>query len=189
MKTTYLEKRQAIIPAGAVKVKDKQSSAVVYLYVNGGRVCAMAFDGRKFKPAFRFAFSSVAGREQYVIQYMQKVRSNEDLAKARKAKQAAPHNLEVGHVFYSSWGYEQTNVNFYQVIGLKGKKTVILRELKQVREETGYLQGTCAPALNEFCPRSKPIVRRVGADKLVKISESQLGRLWNGEPKTFTAYH
>ena len=32
--------------------------------------------------------------------------------------------VSVGDVFVSSWGYEQTNVNFYQVISVHGKKTV-----------------------------------------------------------------
>ena len=30
--------------------------------------------------------------------------------------------VSVGDVFVSSWGYEQTNVNFYQVISVHGKK-------------------------------------------------------------------
>lgn len=30
--------------------------------------------------------------------------------------------VSVGDVFVSSWGYEQTNVTFYQVISVHGKK-------------------------------------------------------------------
>lgn len=37
--------------------------------------------------------------------------------------------VRVGDIFYSSWGYEQTNVNFYEVVALKGKKTAVIREI------------------------------------------------------------
>lgn len=37
--------------------------------------------------------------------------------------------VKVGHVFVSQWGYEQTNVTFYQVISLHGKQTVCVREI------------------------------------------------------------
>ena len=189
MTTTYLQKREAIIPTGSLKIQDKQSSAVVYLFKRYDRFCAMAFDGRKFKPVFKFGFFSEKAREQRVTQYFERVRRNEGFTKAHKAKKAAPHNLELGHVFYTMWGYEQTNINFYQVIEIKGAKTVVLRELKQIRNATGDMQGTCAPALDDFCDDSKPIMRRVGADKQVKISDCQFGRLWDGKPMNWTAYH
>ncbi|HCN5512602.1 TPA: hypothetical protein N6023_004603 [Escherichia coli] len=32
--------------------------------------------------------------------------------------------VSVGDIFVSSWGYEQTNVTFYQVLSVHGKKTV-----------------------------------------------------------------
>ena len=189
MSATYLQKREAIIPAGSIKIQDKRSSAVVYLFTHHNRLCAMAFDGRKFKPVFKFGFLSEKAREERVTRYFERVRHSEEFDKARKAKKAAPHNLELGHVFYSMWGYEQTNINFYQVIEIKGTKTVVLRELKQIRNATGDMQGTCAPALNDFCDHSQPIMRRVGADKRVKISDCQSGRLWDGKPMNWTAYH
>ncbi|WP_240184397.1 hypothetical protein [Enterobacter cloacae] len=36
-------------------------------------------------------------------------------------------SVSLGDVFVSSWGYEQTNTCFYQVIALRGKKTAVLR--------------------------------------------------------------
>lgn len=32
--------------------------------------------------------------------------------------------IKVGDIFVSSWGYEQTNVDFYQVVKLVGKSTI-----------------------------------------------------------------
>lgn len=40
-----------------------------------------------------------------------------------------PRGVKVGDIFYTSWGYEQTNLDFYQVVGLVGKVTVKLRKI------------------------------------------------------------
>lgn len=46
--------------------------------------------------------------------------------------------IKKGDIFYSSWGYEQTNVDFFEVIGLKGKTQVILQEINlKIKEEDG----------------------------------------------------
>ena len=41
------------------------------------------------------------------------------------------HPLQIGSILYTSWGYEQTNIDFYQVIELIGTSTVVLREIAQ----------------------------------------------------------
>lgn len=48
-----------------------------------------------------------------------------------KAKPAPvnEYGVKVGDIFVSSWGYEQTNVDFYQVIALVGKHSVRVREV------------------------------------------------------------
>ena len=45
-------------------------------------------------------------------------------------------NPQIGDIVYSSWGYDQTNVDFYEVVGKQGKITYsksVLLELKVVR--------------------------------------------------------
>lgn len=46
--------------------------------------------------------------------------------------------VKVGDIFYMSWGYEQTNVDFFRVEKLRGRKQVILREVYlKIKEEQG----------------------------------------------------
>lgn len=47
--------------------------------------------------------------------------------------------LLVGQVFYTSWGYEQTNIDFYEVVDVPSPATVVIRKIarKAVRE-TGW---------------------------------------------------
>lgn len=42
----------------------------------------------------------------------------------KKAEKVNKYGIKVGDIFCSSWGYEQTNVDFYQVIALAGAESV-----------------------------------------------------------------
>lgn len=60
-------------------------------------------------------------------------KAKETASKPVKAKEAKPvkrnHNVKVGDVFYTSWGYEQTNVDFFQVIELRGSSSALVRQV------------------------------------------------------------
>lgn len=63
------------------------------------------------------------------------------------------HPLDVGSVLYTSWGYDQTNVNFYKVVGLRGKTMVriVPIEKKLVREDGSSTYVVAAPeSVREF---------------------------------------
>ncbi len=47
-----------------------------------------------------------------------------------KAAAAFRESLRVGDILYSSWGWEQTNIDFYQVVAIRGS-AVDLRQLDQ----------------------------------------------------------
>lgn len=53
---------------------------------------------------------------------------------SKAAKQDKPikrnHSVKVGDVFYTSWGYEQTNVDFFQVIELRGASSALVRQVR-----------------------------------------------------------
>ena len=59
--------------------------------------------------------------------------------------------VHLGDIFYSSWGYDQTNVDFYQVVALKGKHTIVLRRNKAKKglSQTSW-NGYTRPVRNEF---------------------------------------
>lgn len=84
------------------------------------------------------------------------------------AKRAAGHKLAVGDVLATCWGYEQTNVEYYQVTQLIGKCMVEIREIGRMVEQTAWLQGDCVPAKDQF--KGEPMRRRVCKDgRSVKI--------------------
>lgn len=53
-------------------------------------------------------------------------------------KQENELGIKVGDVFYASWGYEQTNIDFFEVVALKGKTQVVIKEVAlEVDKEEG----------------------------------------------------
>jgi hypothetical protein len=85
------------------------------------------------------------------------------------------HNVQVGDLYRTSWGYDQTNVEYFQIVDVKGKHA-ILREI-QDRVQTGRDQGRCVPMKDQFLkPRfegdkaGQPI-RRLIQDGHIKICD------------------
>lgn len=60
------------------------------------------------------------------------------------------YGVKVGDLFFDSWGYEQTNVDFYQVVKLRGKTQVVLKAINSEYVSAGWNQGKEKPVKNSF---------------------------------------
>ncbi len=130
--------------------------------------------------------------------------SNENNSKKTTNKNNKKSNylgVKIGDIFHYSWGYEQTNANYFQVVALKGQKSVVVREIAYKRiETTGFDSYKVAPCKNEFLEKSNFIKDNiVGATKMVKglksgtiyINIESFGfcSLWDGKADNMTCYY
>lgn len=69
---------------------------------------------------------------------------------ARKQPTSNADGVHVGDIYYTSWGYDQTNVDFYQVVTLKGKHTAVLRPIAPDYLGGCKMQGMVRPRRNVF---------------------------------------
>ena len=67
------------------------------------------------------------------------IRATEESKEATSTDRS--HNVKVGDLFYTSWGYEQTNINFFQIVALKGKSSALVREVHPEILETFSVSG------------------------------------------------
>ena len=180
---------KALVPAGSVKVTDKASGAVAYLFTNGrGQPCAIAFQHPGAKPAWCHVFPSAAAREARLRSLFEACARTIEAKAARKAERLKPHRLQEGHILCCMWGYEQTNVNFYQVTRLIGRNTVELRELQQVIQGGEHWATGKAMPSDEF--KGEAFTRRVhGTNQSVRINSDRSATLWDGKAMAWTAYH
>lgn len=75
-------------------------------------------------------------------------------------------NVKIGSIYRRSWGYDQTNVDYFQVVALKAK-TVVVREIEYA-EVPGSNQGgmSCkvVPVKDRFNNSKLPRSVRVSED-------------------------
>lgn len=105
---------------------------------------------------------------------------------ATKRQQQDISALQVGAVFSSSWGYEQTNVDFYRVTKVT-RATITLEQIDSCYQATGPLTGQVTPDLDS--PGRKPITRRlrhIGGS--VRINSFARAHLWDGRPMYVSHY-
>jgi hypothetical protein len=170
--------KQRYIPQGAVKVSDKLSDAVAYIYGPDSRPCARVFFGKQSKPVVACYYRNPLERALAVKRAFEGRRARAKMMAERKVEaQTAENTISVGDLFRASWGYDQTNINYYEVVA-KTAKTVTVREIAQ---ETTYnsaaMTGTCVPVPGNFLTRggraSEPKVCRPGYRGSLKISDCQ----------------
>lgn len=166
MKFTYTREQRK--PKASISVKDKKSSGVAY--INGDEAAkpfAMCFRGKADKPNAYYTFKTTDRRNAFIAEFFAATQEIEKRrAENRKERTIAPRGVEVGDVLRSMWGYDQTNIDYYQVTALVGDKMVEVREICCEREETGFMQGKSVPAINKF--KGEPM-RRVCRNGSVKI--------------------
>jgi len=139
----------------------KSGFAEAFTWTENGRFYVAAFWGASAKPwrGSVWFYKTQERRRAFIVDLFQRASAHaERKAKARAEKiekRKAPHALQLGDILRASWGYEQTNIDYYQVTRLVGSMTVEVREIAQQREETEYMQGRCVPAPGEFIGEAK----------------------------------
>lgn len=178
------------IPAGfqerAYTTPCGKGTAIVYWkqYQNSEnktRFHAMGYRGRSNKPAWNYVFRTVENMENYISEFFNSVKKHEDLKNQEKErrKNFVP-SIKTGDILETCWGYDQTNVEYFQVIGIKNK-TVVLREIGQKEVAgTGPYSGTVTALKDHFI--GKEISRRVAPGNSVRIDQCRTGFLWDGKP-------
>jgi len=107
-------------------------------------------------------------------------------AKAAKVSHAP---VEVGTIFVSTWGYDQTNVDYYEVTR-STTSSVWVRPLAQVQMDApAYMQERVAPLpLTYIGPERMHRVRWSGDHVYFSPSSSASASVWDGERILATHY-
>ena len=77
--------------------------------------------------------------------------ANVEYEERRKTEETQnAEGVHLGDIFYTCWGYEQTNIDFYQVVQLKGKHTIVLRQNEVKRGCAHTYNGLTRPIRDVF---------------------------------------
>jgi hypothetical protein len=155
--------------------------------------CAIGYESYRKTPIFNFRFQNNEQRDKYIKDWLEGLqRRYAEKLRYQEARKNFVNNFKVGDIVYDSWGYDQTNIDFYQVIEVK-PKSVVIRRLKQTTTEDSFMSGLTFPLVNEF--DGEPILKKlVGHPSdngtAVGIIKSNYGwfNMWDGQPKRCSWY-
>ena len=138
-----------------------------------------AFIGKQSKPCWRYLYPKT---ESGSVNLNKRIESTKKsiLARAlskiesKKERKNEIENIKAGDILYTSWGYEQTNIDFYKVLDKKGR-TIVLQELqKQMTEANSSMSGYVIP--RETFTDREPFTTRT-----LKLSSYSWLSPWDGK--------
>ncbi|MDY7730080.1 MULTISPECIES: hypothetical protein [Acinetobacter] len=132
-------------------------------FVSTEMLVCKAYRAKAKKPFINTHYRTIERLKQAVgesiqscnARYEQKLQNKEKTAERLKKFR---EELQVGDVLSTCWGYEQTNVEFYQVVSKKGAFCEV-REIAKRSHDTAFMQSEVSPKQNEFI--GEPIKKKI----------------------------
>jgi len=140
------------------------------LHVNNDQLTAHAVriesKARIPRPLFNYKFRSLQRMNEFCQEWIDDIKVQAEAKKNKKALLAeaakGEHPYKVGQIIYNSWGWEQTNVDFYQVVGVK-HKSITIRAIKSAyakdQKRCGAMCAYVVPVKDDF--KDEPQTKRV----------------------------
>lgn len=176
------------IPENSTRLDAPEADAVVYLYEFAGALYAIGYSGTRSRADFHYRYRSEGHRLDHINNWRSGLAAYKRAREKEKAGRKRGHDLPVGTIFCFSWGYEQTNLNFYQVVSTT-KCTVTIREIAQkVIERLMPMAEMRVPIPDQFVgPEIKN--KRVRDSKYITMASYGSCSVWDGKPKYCSWYH
>ena len=179
------------IPQNAKEIKIEGLDAVAYAYESdNGALYAIAYSGRRNKSDFHYRYENEQKRDKAIAEFFKRVEARALCKQKHKERQQELRTqflakIEVGSIFSTCWGYEQTNVEWYQVTYIKGC-AVNLREIASEITATGPMSGSTRPIKGKFIGEEmKRIVRGTG----IRIDDVVTAHLSDGSSQFCSWYY
>lgn len=160
--------RRSHAPELAQHVKCKTGDAEAWIWTNEkGKPMAVGFVGKAQNPhdGGRLWFRTAEQRTAWVkrlFELAQRLATSKAIRAAEKAAaRAKPHALQVGDVLEASWGYDQTNIEYFEITRLVGSQMVEFCEIGRETHDTGFMSGKCVPMPGNF----------IGKPRRARVSE------------------
>jgi hypothetical protein len=179
-------KKERYIPTGYVPlVIENPADVVVYTNNDNGKFSAICFAGKAVNPTWYYLFRS----EEAMLAQVSKTVNNRIARAAEvakyKAERLAPTNLKEGDILYCSWGYDQTQVDFYKVKEVVGNNRIKIVPMTAIVAK----QSTGADYMVAGEEKGTPMLKVAnGRQNSVKITSYSNAYLWDGQPKYETAF-
>lgn len=176
------------IPAGFVQYAPEigdYKKDLFACYVDMSKLCAIFYKGKSAKHVFYNRFRTEEDMKKKINSTISSLMAWEDRKIERKEARKQPHALKLGDILYSSWGYEQTNIDFYQVTKVVSDHSVRVRGIHQTIERSEGHSDYVVPVRDSF--KGSEELKRVQQGNYIRITSYANASPWDGRPKYQTA--
>jgi len=161
---------------------------IIFLYTNNNKPVLAIFGPRGHRPETHFNFKNEAQRANYLADQKTSIQRRHDQDEARmKQYTEEKKGFEVGKILRSSWGCEQTNIDYYLIIERKND-FVTLQEIGENRQTDPRYgdRGTTTPDTNKKV--GEPFKKKVSKFASIELASYKFGRLWDEKPDYWSSY-
>lgn len=138
------------IPKNALPITEDESLGLVYVYPLGKKYGAIAYAGTAAKRSWHYTFRKDTELDNYIAKWFEGLRNHREYVTKRREERKAPHTFKVGDIVYNSWGYGQTNIDWYRVAKTSDRFVWLVQICgSSVPDEgVGPMSGMTQPAIN-----------------------------------------
>jgi len=102
----------------------------IHRYESEAGACyAAVFGGKRSKPDWHYRFNNEDHREESIAKWIEGQKAHLEYQAERRKERNGGHSLKVGDALHASWGYDQTNADFWQVVEVPSKCFVVCRKI------------------------------------------------------------
>jgi hypothetical protein len=155
---------------------------------------------QNIKTHYNYVYKDIGQAKKKFDEWVNNIISNIERKEQEKIKKSeamktirANDFFKVGDILVNSWGYEQTNIDFFQVTEVK-EKTILVREIYQNTEENSiYSHGMACnvlPDIGNFIENGSKYLLRVKPDGYVSQPKSfYYIHKWSGKSQYKSWYY
>lgn len=193
-RASYLSREARNLPGTTVPNTDIEYWLTPVVASNGmERWTLTLFAGKASKPLvhamYRTENQAMAEVRQWVT-----IRTRHAEEKALRSQERRNYVPEVslGDIYVCSWGYDQTNVDFYQITGISTTgKSVMVRRIESRVASSSSGQDMVLPVKDRFTQHA-PIkcIPQKGykGEPSLKVNSDRFAHKWNGKPQYATTF-
>lgn len=184
---------QRYIPAHYT-IQKEVGGAIVYVGEREGRFTAIGWrSAKQINHDFHHYFNTQQARDAFLTAWWDRheriAQEEQDRKTKKKELREQPVPFKVGEILYNSWGYEQTTIDFYQVVEVE-KRSVVLRKIqKETVKEGGFMSRYVVARKDEWAgePFMK-VVNFLGDGQATCSMDHGILSPWDGKSLLQTEY-
>ena len=174
---------------GAIVESYRGATIISYTSGNDKPCVAIYTPFRKgIKPAYNYAFATDADRAKFIAETKAVIDRDTEAAERRAAEYAAEAaKIQTGSILYSSWGYDQTNIDFFKVLSRKNN-TVTMQKIgsKVVSYNNNHMSGQ--KVADESVIDGEAMTKRINKFGNITLNSFAFCGVWDGRPLSFSEY-